>query len=305
MKKYFFIIGLIIISLIIYFLVTNKNDDHDTKKIYQDKQSIPLVNHEKTSEMEHNVLNSKPKEKNNINSVIEVKDQTLNFARSVLNINNIDYQAELYAFNFIDKKMVKVIVQFSDGKVNSVISGQDQQGDFVIDNGRVVLDKNWSNYPPLTYDEAFAKIISNNSEAQYGEGNLYYLNTSSVFYYKFPSSKMDYYVNVEDGEVISYADAMKTFKESDAFIKLLYSINNDGTISINEEFSKKHLNHNEIKDAQLSISDINQKILAGEVSLDENFQFKNKPSIEVAPINPTSTNPIILPLPNSEIQYTP
>ena len=93
--------------MIIYFLVTNKNDDHDTKKIYQDKQSIPLVNHEKTSEMEHNVLNSKPKEKNNINSVIEVKDQTLNFARSVLNINNIDYQAELYAFNFIDKKWLK------------------------------------------------------------------------------------------------------------------------------------------------------------------------------------------------------
>lgn len=305
MKKHFFFIGFIIILLTIYFFVFWQKNDGDTNTINQDRQSHPIINNTAISEVESNAINLSPNKPSGINSVIEAKEQTLNFARSVLNINNIDHQAELYAFNFIDNKMVKVIVQFSDGKVSSVISGQDQQGGFVIDNGRVVLDKSWSNYPPLTYDEAFAKIISNNSEIQYGESNLYYLNTSSAFYYKFPSSTMDYYVNVEDGEVISYIDAMKDFKESDVFIKLLYLMNADGTISINEEFSKKHLNHNEIEDVQLSISDINRKILAGEVSLDENFQFKNKSSIEIVPIKPSLTNPTIIPLPNSEIQYTP
>ena len=302
MKKYLLIIGLLSILVVSYLLAINKIDSNYTKNSNQGKQSFSVENHTVTSKTINNNLNPEVKQKNIINPIIEPKEQAINFSRSVLNIDNITHQTELYAFDFLDKKMAKIIVQFSDEKVSSIISGEDQNGEFIINNGRSVIDRGWTNYPPLTYEDAFAKITSLNSKALYGENNLYYINTSSVLYYKFPSDEMDYYVNVENGEITNYNDAMKSIKEGDDFIKKIYQRNNDGTISMNEEFSKKHLNQKEINDIQLTINEINQKILSGEVELDEDFQFKNKPSIEVVPVNPSLTKPTILPLPNSESQ---
>jgi hypothetical protein len=97
-----------------------------------------------------------------------------------------------------------------------------------------------------------------------------------------------------------YSNKIGNFKKKEIFIKQLYSKNSNGTIVINEDFSKKYLNQYEIEDMHKSVNDINKMILSGEVELDDNFQFKNVQPIEIVPVNPIKS--VLIPLPKSEHQ---
>ncbi len=97
-----------------------------------------------------------------------------------------------------------------------------------------------------------------------------------------------------------YSNKIGSFKEKEIFIKQLYSKNSNGTVVINEDFSKKYLNQDEIEGMHKSVNDINKMILSGEVELDDNFQFKNVQPIEIVPVN--SIKSVLIPLPKSEYQ---
>lgn len=267
----FFVIFMWSLSFKEEYLYEEKSIKNDNKIVFNHEKNTS-IDFEKNALVEHIVKRNTYKkelpegEKNIINYDINGEDQVLNLSKLLMKNENIIFdkvdKKQIISF-FGEEGVINMYVSYLNNKVYSISFFSDEKNEIISSESPTKIIYK---FPELSYNDIYLNLLEEKNDLLPSSSVLYYIDSPSVIFYIFKDSYgNNYFYSIRDKKLINLTEAKELFKKSTGFAKHIYSINPDGTLSVDYDYAGIFLSQIEIFEIKKNIPILNKKILSGDL----------------------------------------